>query len=148
MARVVEQDWGFAEVARRFEHATNLPKRPPLSSRCWSSLPSLGAAHVIVWLSMVALSLIGLVTLHVIILQKNVEHNNLIRQKNALTAENAKLSSDVSALSSPERIEAIATNSLGMVRAEKMQYVYISPPEALQSYAYVEGPDPGRLTTP
>lgn len=148
MARVIEKDWGFAEVARRFEHVTQAPQRPPLSSRPWLTLPSLGAAHVIAWLSLVALSLIGLVALHVIILQKNVEHTSLIRQKNDLIAQNAKLSSEVSALSSPERIESIATKSLGMVRAGKMQYVYISPPTAQQSYAYLEGPDSGRSTTP
>lgn len=148
MARVVEQDWGFAEVARRFEHGSDRRQQRPLTDRTWLSLPSLGAVHVIIWLTLVALSLIGLVALHVIILQKNVEHSSLIRQKNALIADNAKLSAAVSTLGSPERVEMIATRSLGMVRAEKMQYVYISPPGAQQSYAYLEGPDSGRLTTP
>ena len=98
-------------------------------------MPSGGAAHVGIWLTAVAICLLGLVALHVGLLKKNLEFNDLISEKSELSAENARLSSEVAALRSPERVEQIATKSLGMVPAEKVQYVYISPAGTSQSYA-------------
>jgi cell division protein FtsL len=139
MARAAQQDWGFTEITRKFERE---PLRRPSAAprRKWLPLPSTGTAHVGAWLCMVALCLIGLVALHVVILQKNIQYNDLIREKTDLTAENAKLSSEVSELNSPERIEQIATGPLGMVPPEKMQYVYIGPADANQSYAELSPP--------
>lgn len=150
MGRAAQRDWGFTEITRKFERDTPPPSgRPPAApGRRWSTVRATGTAHVGAWLGMVALSLIGLVTLHVITLQKNMQYNELIREKTSLTAENARLASEVSSLSSPERIEAIATKSLGMVPPEQMQYVYIGPASARGSYAELEGVNPGRMTPP
>jgi cell division protein FtsL len=149
MARAIEKDWGFGELARRFEAETQTaPRTGRASSRKWLPLPSAGTAHVGAWLFTVAMSLVGLVALHVIILQKNVEQSNIVREKNALIAETAKLSGEVSTLRSPERIEQIATRTMGMVPADKMQYVYINPFGEHQSYAEANTPYSGRPTPP
>lgn len=150
MARAAQQDWGFGEITRKFGRDGRdavLVDVPQKVNRRWLPLPT-RTAHIGVWLFAVALSLVGLVALHIVILQKNLEYNGLIREKNSLAAENARLSSEVSALSSPERIEQIATKSLGMVPSEKMQYVYIGPAGSRQSFAQLEGTGPGRLTSP
>lgn len=148
MARAAQQDWGFSEITRKFEREAKVLRRPKEVSRRWLPLPITGTAHLSVWLTAAALCLIGLVALHIVILQKNLEHNGLIEEKNSLAAENARLSSEVSNLSSPERIEQIATKSLGMVPSGKMQYVYIGPAGSRQSFAELEGTTPGRATPP
>jgi len=134
MARAAEQDWGFTDITRKFERHGKPSRRPAPRVRTQRA-PSGGTAHVGIWLSFVALTLVGLVAVNVGLLQKNLEYNGLINEKSELSAENARLSSEVAALSSPERVEQIATRSLGMVPAEKVSYVYISPAETAQSYA-------------
>ncbi len=134
MARAAQQDWGFTEITRKFERGGQTGRRPaPRQGRV--HMPSSGAAHVGVWLAAIALCLLGLVALHVSILKKNVEFNSLINEKADLTAETARLSTEVATLRSPERVEQIATHNLGMVPSEKVQYVYISPAGSSQSYA-------------
>lgn len=134
MARAAEQDRGFTDITRKFERHDKPSRRPAPRVRT-QRVPSGSTAHVGIWLSFVALTLVGLVAVNVGLLQKNLEYNGLINKKSELSAENARLSSEVAALSSPERVEQIATLSLGMVPAEKVSYVYISPAETGQSYA-------------
>jgi cell division protein FtsL len=134
MARTAQQDWGFTEITRKFERDAEPSRRPKPRMRRMH-VPAGDAAHVGIWLTAVALCLLGLVALHVGILKKNLEFNSIITEKNELSAENARLSSDVATLRSPERVEQIASSSLGMVPADKVQYVYISPSGAGQSYA-------------
>ena len=134
MARAAQQDWGFTEITRKFERDTRPSRRPAQPGRRLH-VPASGMAHAGVWLTAVAICLLGLVALHVGILKENLEFNGLITEKYELSAENARLSSDVAALRSPERVEQIATHDLGMVPAEKVQYVYISPAGTRQSYA-------------
>lgn len=142
MARPAEQDWGFTEITRKFERQSR-PVRKASPRRRRVSVASSGTMHVGLWLTAVALCLVGLVAVHVGILNKNMEFNDLIRQKNDLSSENARLSSEVAGLSSPERIESIATKSLGMVPPDKVQYVYIGPPGEQQSYADLSDPGAG-----
>lgn len=134
MARPAQQDWGFTDITRKFERHGK-PSRQAEPRVRIQRAPSGGAAHVGLWLSFVALTLVGLVAINVGLLQKNIEYNGLIQEKSGLSTENARLSSEVATLSSPERVEQIATGSLGMVPAEKVSYVYISPAETSRSYA-------------
>ena len=134
MARPAEKDWGFTEITRKFERDSS-PARRPAPRLPDPRVPSRGAAHVGLWLTAVAICLLGLVGLRVGLLTKNLEFNNLISEKTELSAETVRLSSEVAALRSPERVEQIATGSLGMVPAGKVQYVYISPAGTRQSYA-------------
>jgi cell division protein FtsL len=96
------------------------------------AVPARSTIYVGAWLAVIALLLIGLVGLRVSLLYKNIEFNELIKEKNDLRVENDRLSSEVSVLSSPERIEQIATGRLGMVPSGRVQYVYISPPDSRQ----------------
>ena len=136
MARLAEKDWGFTEITRKFERDTRPAKRPSTRTRTSRvQVPEGGAAHIGLWLTAVAVCLLGLVAVHVSMLKKNLEFNDLIAQKNELSSQNAQLSSDVATLRSPERVEQIATKTLGMVPADKVQYVYISPDGSQKSYA-------------
>lgn len=148
MARAAQQDWGFGEVTPKYGQDATVVRPSPEVNRKWHSLSAVGTVHLGVWLGAILLSLIGLVALHIVIMQKNLEYNGLIQEKNSLSAENARLSSEVSTLSSPERIEQIATKSLGMVSPEKLQYVYISPSGSRQSLAQLEEAAPGRAASP
>ena len=141
MARTAERDWGFTEITRKFERDPRPARRPqrrqaPRARR--AHVPESGAAHIGIWLTAVAVCLLGLVAVHVGLLKKNLEFNDIITERNDLSAQNAQLSSDVASLRSPERVEQIATKTLGMVPADKVQYVYISPAGTKQSYAYLD----------
>ncbi len=127
MAGVVQDDWGFAEAVRKFERGSGTARGSRKPGRRWTAAPVRGAAHAGVWVGVIALLLMGLVGLRIGLMYKNMEFNQLIKQKNALSVENDQLSSDVSALSSPARIEQIAEGPLGMVPAGKVQYLYINP---------------------
>ncbi len=132
MAKAAQQDWGFSEITRKFERETGRTQRPAPPRKYVSAG---GAAHAGVWLTAVAVCLLGLVALHVGILKKNLEFNSLISEKSELAAEKARLSSEVATLRSPARVEQIAIHDLGMVPADKVQYVYISPAGTQQTYA-------------
>ncbi|MHB0866787.1 MAG: cell division protein FtsL [Thermoleophilia bacterium] len=148
MARAAQHDWGFAEEVSRQVERDPRPTGKPGSGLRRLSLPATGTAHLGGWLTMIAISLIGLVALHVVILQKNMQYTELIQEKSDLSAANARLGSEVAALSSPERIEQIATKTLGMVPPEKTQYVYIGPAGTRGSYAELQGPGVNRVTPP
>lgn len=138
-ARAAQQDWGFGDITVKFGRDIKTSRRPrKQGGRRWTALPAGGMVHVGAWLTAVAMSLIVLVTLHVGLLKKNMEFNNLIKEKNSLTIESARLSSEIAALSSPERIEGIAVGPLGMVPPGKVQYVYIGPSSARQNFASLE----------
>ncbi len=140
MARAIRNDWGFAETVRKFERQ---PAAAPRSGtpRHRTAAPARGTMHAGLWVGVIALLLMGLVGLRISLMYKNIQFNELIRQKNALAVENDQLSSDVSALSSPARIEQIAEGPLGMVPAGKVQYLYINPVDN-RLYADLE-PDGG-----
>jgi len=147
MAKTAQQDWGFTEITRKFERDEK-PVRRKASSRRRASVSARGTMHVGLWLTAVSICLLGLVAVHVGLLKKNMEFNDLVREKNSLSADNARLSSEVAGLNSPERIEQIATRSLGMVPPEKVQYVYIGPAGARQNYADLGTTGAGRTAAP
>lgn len=138
MARAAEQDWGFNEVARKFEREDRSFRRPSGRSRF---KPVIRTVHFGFWLSVIVLALIGLVMLHVTLLGRNMEYNNLIQGNKKLEAENARLAGEVSALGAPARIEKIAVEDLGMVEPRDIEYVYVDPSNARQYYAALDQSD-------
>lgn len=152
MTGVTQKDWGFSEITAAFERpARRLParkrERRPRRPRPLLTLAGRGdqrprrMMHVSLWLTAVAICLIGLVALHVGILKKNLEYNQLVEEKNQLASDNSRLASEVAALSSPERIEQIATGPLGMVPPETLAYVYIGPSGPGRDYALLDTPE-------
>lgn len=138
-ARAAQQEWDFSDITVKFGRDVKTSRRPRVQGgRRWTALPAGGTAHVGAWLTAVSVSLICLVAIHVGLLQKNMELNELIREKNSLTSENARLASEIAGLNSPERIESIASGSLGMKPPGKVQYVYIGPASARQNVASIE----------
>jgi cell division protein FtsL len=142
MARTARQDWGFEEITTKFAREPRRRKsaadKPPKAARRPRSI-----MRISIWLVAIALFLVGLVALHVSILEKNLEYNSLINEKNSLAADNARLSTEVASLSSPARIEEIATGQLGMVVPDKIEYVYIGPDGAKRDYAQVDSREGG-----
>lgn len=145
MARTARQDWGFEEITTKFAREPQRRKAAP--GKPAARRPR-SIMRVSIWLVAIALFLVGLVTLHVSILEKNLEYNSLIEEKNSLAADNARLSTEVASLSSPARIEEIATGQLGMVVPDKIEYVYIGPDGAKRDYAQVDSREGGDGETP
>ncbi|GBE57960.1 cell division protein FtsL [bacterium BMS3Abin01] len=143
MAGATQKDWGFSEITAKFEQQPQRQRRqqsaPEPAGRV--QLRARRMVHTGFWLSAVAICLIGLVALHVGILKKNIEYNQLVDEKNTLSADNSRLSSEVAALRSPQRIEEIATGPLGMVAPETLAYVYIGPSGPGQDYAQLDNPE-------
>ncbi|RJQ46626.1 MAG: cell division protein FtsL [Gaiellales bacterium] len=138
MARAAEQDWGFNDIARKFERDERPVRRPAGRRR---AKPVIKTAHFGFWLSVIVIALIGLVALHVTLMGRNMEYNNLIQDNKKLEADNARLASEVSALGAPARIEKIAVEDLGMVAPREIEYVYVDPSNARQTYAALEQDD-------
>lgn len=132
MARAAEQDWGFNDIARKFERDERPMRRPARGRR---AKPAIKTVRFGIWLAVIVLALIGLVALHVTLLDRNLEYNNLIQGNKDLEAENARLASEVSALNAPARIEKLAVEKLGMVPPQEIEYVYVDPSNARQYYA-------------
>jgi cell division protein FtsL len=133
----VEQDWGFNDIARKFEKDSRPSGRPSRGSR---TRPVIKTFRFGFWLAVVTLALIGLVALHVTLLGKNLEYSNLIQGNKKLEAENARLASDVSTLTAPARIEKLAIEDFGMVPPQNIEYVYVDPTNARQYYADLDPP--------
>ena len=78
----------------------------------------------IVWISLFAVILAGVVALNVAVLRANVAVNKLDRQEAQLQEQNAALASQVSAASASLRIEA-AARKLGLVPAPAADTAYL-----------------------
>jgi cell division protein FtsL len=76
----------------------------------------------ILWISVFAVLLAGIVALNVAVLRANVGVNKLDRQETQLQEQNAALASQVSAAAASLRIEA-AARKLGLVPATDLSYV-------------------------
>ncbi len=156
MAGATQKNWGFTEITAKFEQQPQRERRqrrerPALEPAGRVQVRARGMIHTGFWLSAVAVCLIGLVALHVGILKKNIEYNQLVDEKNTLAADNSRLSSEVAALRSPQRIEEIATGPLGMVAPKTLAYVYIGPSGPGQDYAQLDAPEGagyGRAASP
>jgi len=78
----------------------------------------------IVWISLFAVILAGVVALNVAVLRANVAVNKLDRQEAQLQEQNAALASQVSAASASLRIEG-AARKLGLVPAPAADTAYL-----------------------
>jgi hypothetical protein len=78
----------------------------------------------IVWISLFALLLTGVVALNVAVLRTNMTVNRLDKAELLLRAENAALASQVSSAASARRIEATARR-LGLVPAQATDTTYL-----------------------
>ncbi len=78
----------------------------------------------IVWISLFALLLVGVVALNVAVLRVNMHVNNLDKVEVQLRAENAALASQVSSAASAQRIESTA-RKLGLVPAPAADTSYL-----------------------
>jgi cell division protein FtsL len=78
----------------------------------------------IVWISLFALLLTGVVALNVAVLRTNMTVNRLDKTELQLRAENAALASQVSSAASASRIEATA-RKLGLVPAQATDTTYL-----------------------
>jgi len=82
----------------------------------------------VLWIAVVAVLLTGVVALNVAVLRLNVQLDELGREREQLRAENATLATKVSSAVAANRIEAMATNELGLVRAPQTTYVDLAAP--------------------
>jgi cell division protein FtsL len=73
--------------------------------------------------------LAGIVALNVGVLRLNMEGEQLDEDYNQLVTRHRELESDFSRLADAGRIEGIATNRLGLVRAEDRTYYRLLTPK-------------------
>jgi cell division protein FtsL len=77
------------------------------------------------WIGVAGVLLAGVVAVHVMVLRQNVELDHASRDRVKLQAENANLSSLLSASISASRIEGLAQRSLGLQSATPEATTYI-----------------------
>jgi cell division protein FtsL len=126
---VAAVDWFGTSVA------TPVPARPPRTRTRPAAAPSRARAPQrrvagrrltggIVWISVFAVLLTGVVALNVAVLRLNMSVSRLDKQELQLRAENAALASQVSSAASAGRIEATA-QKLGLVPAPATDTSYL-----------------------
>jgi cell division protein FtsL len=79
----------------------------------------------VVWIVVIAMLLAGVVAVNVSVLRLNLQLSDLERQRAALQAENASLSSQVSSTAALSRIQRLA-RAAGLVPAPPGQTTYLS----------------------
>jgi|SoiMethySBSTD1v2_1073268.scaffolds.fasta_scaffold72451_3 cell division protein FtsL len=94
------------------------PRRRPVRSK--------GVAGGIVWIVFVTVLLAGVVALNVAVLRLNVQLDDLAREKHDLRASNNELASRLAAVEASGRIQALASQRLGLVPAEPDQATYLT----------------------
>ncbi len=115
--------------------AAPVPARPPRTRSRPAAAPSRARAPRsrtagrrltggIVWISLFAVLLTGVVALNVAVLRLNMNVSRLDKQELQLRAENAALASQVSSAASSQRIEATA-QKLGLVPAPATDTSYL-----------------------
>ena len=120
-------DWfGSAEIAAP---APSRPRRAPKAAPAAAPKRRVRAGRPvggwIVWISVFAALLAGIVALNVAVLRANIDVNKLNQQTTQLQEQNAALASQVSAASSSLRIEA-AARRLGLVPAPAADTSYVN----------------------
>jgi cell division protein FtsL len=83
----------------------------------------------VAWIVLVAALLAGIVALNVAALRLNLEAQRLEDRKQELRAQNAAVASELSSLATAGRIEAAATEKLGLVAPVETTYVRVRPGE-------------------
>lgn len=82
-------------------------------------------ASGVVWISVVAVLLAGVVALNVAVLRLNLQLDDTGRERAKLRAENAALASQLSSEAAAPRIEALARGRLGLVPAQESETTYL-----------------------
>jgi len=80
----------------------------------------------VLWISIVAVLLAGVVALNVAVLRLNMTLDRLGRERADLRAQNAALSSQLSSAASAPRIQRLAAKRLGWVQATSDQTTYVT----------------------
>jgi cell division protein FtsL len=86
-------------------------------------------AGSVVWILVVAALLAGIVALNVGVLRLNMEGERLDEEYNQLDTRHQQLEADLSRKAAAGRIESIALDRLGLVRAEERSYLRLQPPK-------------------
>jgi cell division protein FtsL len=82
----------------------------------------------VLWISIVAGLLTGVVALNVAVLRLNLTLDRLNKERADLRAQNAALSSQLSSAASAPRIQRLAAKRLGWVQATSDQTTYFTLP--------------------
>ena len=110
-----------APVPQRRRRPVERPARPVRSRRRHARRPV--RAHIL-WMSLFATLLAGVVAVNVAVLRAHVAVTRLDQQRAQLQAQNQALASELSAASSAPRIEA-AARRLGFVQASATDTTYL-----------------------
>lgn len=84
----------------------------------------------IVWIVVIAVLLAGVVAVNVLVLQLNLRYDRLGRERAQLRAQIAQLQAELSSASANARIETLARDRLGLVRAAPDATTYVKLPPA------------------
>lgn len=102
-------------------HSVAVPRARPARAR-----PNL--ARTVVWISVVAALLAGIVALNVAVLQLRMERGRVQADIVEIRTENARLEADISAEAARGRVEAAAGGRLGLVRPQGVTYLKLENP--------------------
>ena len=79
----------------------------------------------VVWIVALAALLAGVVAINVALLQLNVRHDVLSRERERLRAENAALALQLSTAADPFEVESLVRSQLGYKRADPLDTIYV-----------------------
>lgn len=114
---------GWAAVAVRAETApAGKPRARPQAVRRAAPRPRVVG---VVWIAMLAALLAGVVAMNVAVLRLNIRLDQLGRDRAALRATNADLTSRLSSAAAAPRVQALAAKQLGLVEATGDQTTYV-----------------------
>ena len=116
----------MAAWATASAEAAPIPARPR-ARRSARPAPERRLAGGVLWIALVAVLLVGVVALNVAVLRLNMQLEQLSERRLELEAENALLTSKISAAMAPPRVERVARARLGLVPADEMTYVELRP---------------------
>jgi cell division protein FtsL len=79
----------------------------------------------VAWIVLVAALLAGIVALNVTVLRLNMQAEELEARQAKLAAEHDRLKTELSTAAGTGRVQAIATEKLGLVRPDETTYVHL-----------------------
>jgi hypothetical protein len=103
------------------------PQSRPAPRKRAAARPRLAGS--VVWILVVAALLAGIVALNVGVLRLNMQGEQLDEEYNRLEVRQRELEADLSRKAAAGRIESIALDRLGLVRADDRTYVQLLPPK-------------------